>query len=351
MVVVMIVVRLAGGALLATGGWRLGEYISDTWGPEYYVHWVFGLAIAGATLGLLATPYIGGRLAGVLASQAEGIPTSRLLSGIVGLVLGLLVALLFLIPLARLPGWLGFGLPVVLSGFLAYLGWLLMLSPRRDLFQRILPPDPTGISLNSYSPARQRILVDTSAIIDGRIADISHTGFVLGHLVVPNFILDELRHIADSSDSLRRNRGRRGLEVLNKLRKEAEIPIEVMDVDYGDGHEVDGRLVGLAKNLNASIITSDFNLNRVAQIQGVPVLNINELANSLKPALIPGEGTTVTVVQDGKEQGQGVGYMDDGTMIVVEGGKDYKGQNIDIVITRVLQTAAGSIIFAKPRRD
>ncbi len=350
MVADVIVARLVGGALLATGGWKLGEYISDTWGPELYVPWVFGLTISGALLGLLATPYITVRFVRLLAGQVEGIPTSRLLSGILGLVLGLLVALLFLIPLSRIPGWLGTGLPIALSAFLAYLGGFLMLSPRRDVLHNFLPDDSYSIDLNGHSTVDQHILLDTSAIIDGRIAEIGHTGFLRGTLIIPSFVLDELRHIADSSDSLRRNRGRRGLEMLNKLRKEDEVLIEVMDIDYKDSNEVDGKLVGLAKELHAAIITTDFNLNRVAQIQGVHVLNINELANSLKPAMIPGEGMTVKVVQDGKEPGQGVGYLDDGTMIVVEGGNSYINQEIDVMVTRVLQTVTGSIIFAQPRR-
>ena len=350
MAVVKTLGRLVGGALLATGGWRLGEYISATWGPEYYVHWVFGLAMLGALLGVSATPWVGGRLAGALASQTEGVPTSRLLSGVVGMALGLLLALLLAIPLARLPGWFGIALPTTLSLLFAYLGAAFMLSPRRDLFQDFVSPASTSVSFNGGALPSARILLDTSAIIDGRIADISHTGFVLGNLVVPNFVLHELQRVADSSDGLRRSRGRRGLEVLNKLRDGDDVEIEVMDAGASDGQAVDSRLVELAKSIDASIITTDYNLNRVAQFHGVPVLNINELASSLRPVFIPGEQSTVTVVQDGREAGQGVGFLDDGTMIVVEGGAEYKGSDLDVVITRVLQTATGCIVFARPRR-
>ena len=350
MAVVETLGRLVGGALLATGGWRFGEYISATWGPEYYVHWVFGLAAFGALLGLVATPYVGGKLAGVLTSQAEGVPTSRLFSGVVGVAFGLLLALLLAIPLARLPGWFGIALPAALSMLFAYLGGAVMLSPRRDIFQGYFPRGSTGVSINGNLAEVPKILLDTSAIIDGRIADISHTGFVLGSLVVPNFVLDELQRVADSSDRLRRNRGRRGLEVLNSLRDGNGVEIEILDAGGDDGQEVDSRLVELARNLGASIITTDFNLNRVAQFHGVTVLNINELATSLRPALLPGEISTVTVLQDGREEGQGVGFLEDGTMMVVEGGAEYKGSDLDVVITRVLQTSTGSIVFARPRR-
>jgi uncharacterized protein YacL len=170
-------------------------------------------------------------------------------------------------------------------------------------------------------------------------------------MVIPRFILDELRHVADSSDALRRNRGRRGLEMLNKLRKEAEVPIQILDVDVRDDSEVDGKLIKLAKSLKAQILTTDFNLNRVAELQGIRVLNINELANALKPVVLPGEEILVRIIQEGKESGQGVGFLDDGTMVVVEGGKRYINTLLDVSITRVLQTAAGRIIFAQPRES
>jgi uncharacterized protein YacL len=190
--------------------------------------------------------------------------------------------------------------------------------------------------------------VDTSAIIDGRIADVSITGFLEGSLLVPRFVLDELRHIADSSDPLRRNRGRRGLEVLARLRKDDIVPLEVLDVGV-DGVEVDARLVQLARSMQSSILTTDYNLNRVAELQGVQVLNVNELANALKSIVIPGEELRVNIVQEGKEAGQGVAYLDDGTMVVIEGGRRYINSSHDVVVSRVLQTAAGRIIFAQPK--
>jgi uncharacterized protein YacL len=195
-------------------------------------------------------------------------------------------------------------------------------------------------------PRNGQFIVDTSAIIDGRIADVSQTGFIPGSLIIPRFVLDELHHIADSYDAVRRNRGRRGLEMLTKLQKESNIPIEISEMDVKDVPDVDGKLVKLAKIFGCAIITNDFNLNRVAEIQGVHVLNINELANAVKPVVLPGEEMQVRIIQEGKELGQGVGFLDDGTMIVVEGGRRYINSRVEVVVTRVLQTAAGRMIFA-----
>lgn len=342
--------RLVGASLLATGGWWLGEFISYTWWPESYVLCVFGLTGAGAIIGLLATPYVTAWMVYRLVAQVEGVPTSRLLSGIIGTIVGLLLAILVSIPVSRIPGWAGIGLPIAISIFLAYLGAMLLSSPKRDVFQELVSSGRISLSRNGRSAPDSKLLVDTSAIIDGRIADITHTGFLHGTLVIPSFVLDELRHIADSSDSLRRTRGRRGLEMLNKLRKDPQISSQIIDFDRRNGREVDATLVELAKELNAAIITTDYNLNRVAQIQGVSVLNINELANSLKPVVLPGEAMNIRVVQEGKEPGQGVGFLDDGTMVVVEYGNRYLNQNVDVQVTRVLQTAAGCIIFAQPKR-
>lgn len=341
-----ILARLIGGAILATGGWRLGEYISEVWGPQLYVPWVFGLAVFGFALGVIAAPYLSVRFAKNLVTQIESFPTSRLLSTILGAVLGLLVAILLSIPLSRIPGWLGLGLPVTLSVAFAYVGGFLLSRRERDVFTRVLPED----DIQAADIGAGNILLDTSAIIDGRIADITQTGFLRGTIVIPNFILDELRHIADSKDSLRRARGRRGLEMLNRLRQESENPIRVLDIGYQNGLEVDAKLVEVAKEMHGSIVTTDYNLNRVAQIHGVPVLNVNDLANSVKPVVLPGEGMTVRVVQEGKEPGQGVGFLDDGTMVVIEGGNRFVNRDLEVLVTRMLQTTTGSIVFAQPKR-
>jgi uncharacterized protein YacL len=194
-------------------------------------------------------------------------------------------------------------------------------------------------------------VLDTSVIIDGRIFDICQTGFVEGKLIIPSFVLEELRHIADSSDSLKRNRGRRGLDILNKIQKELDIEVEIWDKDFPEIAEVDSKLLKLATVVSGKVVTNDYNLNKVAEFQGVPVLNINELANAVKPVLLPGEEMNLLISKIGKEANQGIGYLDDGTMIVVEGGKKSIGNEIDILVTSVLQTAAGRMIFAKPKGE
>jgi uncharacterized protein YacL len=190
-------------------------------------------------------------------------------------------------------------------------------------------------------------ILDTSVIIDGRIADICETGFVDGVLIVPQFVLRELQHVADSADSLKRNRGRRGLDILQRIQKMAGLTVQIVENDYPNIREVDLKLIELAKELEAKIVTNDFNLNKVAQLQGVEVLNINELANSLKPVVLPGEIMKVFILKEGKEYNQGVAYLDDGTMVVVDNAKKMMGKTIDTVVTSVLQTTAGKMIFGR----
>ena len=192
-------------------------------------------------------------------------------------------------------------------------------------------------------------VLDTSVIIDGRIADICKTGFIEGKLVIPRFVLNELQHIADSSDDLKRVRGRRGLDILNIIQKELDIEVEITEKDFDDIPEVDSKLLKLAQVMNGKVVTNDYNLNKVAELQGVAVLNINELANAVKPVAIPGEEMVAQVVKEGKESNQGIAYLDDGTMIVVEGGKKHIGQTINVLVTSVLQTPAGRMIFGKPK--
>jgi len=205
---------------------------------------------------------------------------------------------------------------------------------------------PKGKKEFSESPGNYKIL-DTSVIIDGRIADISETGFLEGILIIPNFILLELQQIADSPDALKRQRGRRGLDILNKMKKGLKSIVEIIDDDFPEVHEVDEKLMLLAKKYNAAIVTNDFNLNKVAQIQGIKVLNINELANAVKPIVLPGEELSILITKEGKDSDQGIGYLEDGTMVVVENGHQYIGKKVDVVVTSVLQTTAGRMIFAK----
>ena len=188
-------------------------------------------------------------------------------------------------------------------------------------------------------------ILDTSVIIDGRISDLCETGFIEGTILLPQFVLRELQHIADSSDPIKRTRGRRGLDILNKLQKQVGLDVQVIDMDFPKIKEVDDKLIALAQKNKGKILTNDFNLNKVAELQGLTVLNINQLANALKPVVLPGEVMNVRVLKEGKEEGQGVAYLDDGTMVVVDNAKQYLGRNIDVSVTSVLQTTAGRMIF------
>jgi len=283
-----------------------------------------------------------------LARGLAAIPVTTLVLAAVGLVLGLAMGALLSAPFSQLPGWGGTLGPAALTVLLAILGVGVAVQREKDLLQFAFDPRRPVPPRTSHGQ-ETRILLDTSAIIDGRIADVEQAGFIQGAFVVPRFVLDELRHIADSSDPLRRNRGRRGLEMLNKLSKESAVPFQVLDVGLNNGADVDSQLVQLAKNLHAAIVTTDYNLNRVAGVEGVRVLNVNELANALRPVALPGEEMRVYVVQEGKEVGQGVGFLDDGTMVVVEGGKRHINTHLSVAVTRVLQTPAGRIIFAQPK--
>jgi uncharacterized protein YacL len=320
-----------------TGGWLL-------------VAWV----VAWVIVGFAILPYLTVVPAGWLLRQIEQLSTAEFVTAVVGLLLGLLMGLLLGLPLAAFPDPLGTWLPLGVSLFLG-LGMVGLTVAKRD--DLILAAEAIGIVRRPTPEQRAttagdpHIVVDTSAIIDGRIAEIVESGFIYGTLVVPKFVLDELQHIADSSDTLRRNRGRRGLEILNRMQKESTTPVEILDEDVPDVVEVDAKLVALARARSKAILTNDFNLNRVAELQGVRVLNINSLANAVKPAVLPGEELRVRVIQEGKEPGQGVGFLDDGTMIVVEGGLRYIDKDLDVAVTRVLQTVAGRMIFAQPRLD
>ena len=372
--------RALSAAGLGVIGWRLGLYISklsiDT---EVFIPWGLALTLAGVIIGGVLVPYLILKPWRMGANYIDSLPGSALISGAVGLLVGLIVASLVSIPLYTLSGWPSWGVPIIVSVVLGLFG--LGLGVQREHDMRAIFPGldaastsdgsangPTMSSNGTTSNGNGwtgkadkvktqkasrngNILVDTSAIIDGRIADLSITGFLEGSLVVPRFVLDELRHIADSSDPLRRNRGRRGLEVLGKLRKDDAIPLQVLDVGVENGNEVDAVLVQLAREMKSSILTTDYNLNRVAELQGVQVLNVNELANALKSIVLPGEELRVNIVQEGKEVGQGVAYLDDGTMVVVEGGRRYLNAFHDVYVTRVLQTAAGRIIFAQPKGE
>jgi uncharacterized protein YacL len=303
-------------------------------------------------VGLVITPFLTTRPFRLMRTLLTDIPATTLLAGLIGLTVGLILGVLFSIPLSYLPQPFKEYLPVLATGLLAWATTTLFILRQRDIFSLFrgrlygrLAAEGRGTDNESRS-----VLLDTSVIIDGRIADISRTGFISGTILVPKFVLNELQHIADSTDPLRRNRGRRGLEVLNRLQKEALTPIRFTDMDMPDVREVDDKLVALAKNLNCAIVTNDYNLNHVAQLQGVSILNINELANAVKAVFLPGETLHIKVIQSGKEPGQGVGYLDDGTMIVVDEGHRYLNEDLEVVVTKVFQTTAGRMIFAKPEK-
>ncbi|MBN1221535.1 MAG: TRAM domain-containing protein [Anaerolineae bacterium] len=306
------------------------------------------LTLAGAALGLLIAPYLTTRPFAAIRVRLKQMPAAQLVAGVIGLVIGLAVAALFYPSLSALPEPYGNTLPIAVSILLGYIGAAIMVMRRHDILSTVGPRlTMGGTFLDSTQKATDVVLLDTSVIIDGRIADISHTGFIRSTMLVPNFILNELQHIADSPDPLRRNRGRRGLDLLQRLQEESVTPVKITDLDIEHVHNADDKLVMLAKQLGCPIITNDFNLNSVARLQGVTVLNINELANAIKTVILPGESITVKIIQEGKERDQGVAYLSDGTMIVVENGRQFIDQEVEVGVTKVLQTSAGRMIFAR----
>jgi uncharacterized protein YacL len=343
--------RLVGMVVGALLGWQLGIITGIPSSPDFF-RYVLVMFVSGAGIGLIVTPYITIRPVRWARNRLKHIPALDLVAGVIGMVIGLVFSALLALPLSLLPAPFGMILPFATCLVLAYLGASTMIMRQKDIFD-IIGPSWGGLNLQPGNGRGGKpgdyILLDTSAVIDGRIADISQTGFIRGTMLLPRFVLDELQHIADSPDSLRRNRGRRGLDMLNKLQKESLVPIQISEVDIDGVAEVDSKLVKLARQLRAPIVTTDFNLNRVATLQGIQVMNINELANAVKSVVLPGEEITVRVIQEGKEAGQAVGYLDDGTMVVVENGRRFMGNEIEVMVTRVLQTVAGRMIFAHPK--
>lgn len=325
--------------------------------PESWLRLQIGILALGSLIGLVAglflTPLLirgAGVLTSFLEQYLQKTPLSDLLMGAVGLIVGLIIANL-LSPVLFVLGFLGKAAWIMLTALLGYLGVSIAVKKREEIvgFFGNLRLGREKAFKGDKRQAGFKIL-DTSVIIDGRIADLVESGFIEGVLLVPSFVLEELRHIADSEDVLKRNRGRRGLDILNAMRKSPKVKVQIYEnARQEETGEVDTRLVKMAQRLGAKIITNDFNLNKVAELHGVGVLNINELANAVKPVVLPGEEMQVQVIKDGKEVGQGVAYLDDGTMIVIDGGKKYIGQNINVLVTSVLQTAAGRMIFARPR--
>lgn len=339
---------------------------------KYFPQLNFGMSniylvslIAGLLIGVvfyLISPWIFNkvrRFVKILDTEISKYPQTDIMLGLVGLIIGLVVAYLIVggvfSSIAGMP-LIKTILSIIIYLLMGYIGIKITLKSREDLFNigklsrlsSSIGKDKSNKKDNLGKSIPPKVL-DTSVIIDGRIADICRTGFVEGKLIIPKFVLNELQHIADSSDDLKRVRGRRGLDILNIIQKELDIEVEITEKDFEDIPEVDSKLLKLAQVINGKVVTNDYNLNKVAQFQGVEVLNINELANAVKPVAIPGEEMIAQVVKEGKESNQGVAYLDDGTMIVVEGGKKHIGQTINVLVTSVLQTSAGRMIFGKPK--
>jgi uncharacterized protein YacL len=289
------------------------------------------------------------RFFGEVEKRFQKVPTTDVVLGAIGLIAGFVIAFLLSGLLSRIP-YFGFILSLIAYIILGYFGLRILTKKRDDFggaFERLKNPSKEKLQKTVKKPKAK--ILDTSVIIDGRIFDIGKAGFLEGPMVVPEFVLRELQYIADSADSLKRAKGRRGLDILNKIQKELDIEVLVTDRDFEEVADVDLKLLKLAQELNGKVVTNDYNLNKVAEVHGVEVLNINELSNAVKPIAIPGEEMHVQVIKIGKEAGQGIAYLDDGTMIVVESGKTYVGKEIDVVVTSVIQTPAGRMIFGKPK--
>ena len=350
-------IRLVGGglgvilaiALAGFGGTSSGLLEPTIEGRVLLATWIAAWFVVGYAI----LPYLTVEPAKRLANAVRTMSTGEFVSSVLGLLIGLLMGLLLGLPLTNFPDPYGWLLPLGVSLVLG-LGMMgLTVAKRADLFEALRDVglfgrrDAAAVTEDGSGEPRSISYLDTSAIIDGRLVDVVASGFLWGTLVVPRFVLGELQHIADDSKPDRRGRGRRGLEVLSVLQKDHRIDLELTDEDAPEVKAVDAKLVALARARGAAVLTTDYNLNRVAQLQGVRVMNLNQLANAMKPAFLPGEEMRVKVIQQGKEPGQGVAYLDDGTMIVVEGGGSHLQLEIDVVVTRVLQTVAGRMVFAQ----
>ena len=346
--------RLIGMAVLAIAGAFAGTeltQINETMGPTNAIM----LALTGALIGLILTPYVTTRPMRKLRALLGRIAAETLFAALIGLVSGLIVAALLSFPLSLLPNIFGNIAPFLGVLLFGYLGVSIFVMRQGDIMGMLSSFSNRGGGDNngtngggsSWSKMNRTILLDTSVIIDGRIADIASTGFLPGTLLIPRFVLNELQYVADSPDGLRRQRGRRGMEVLSNLQKDPNVMVRISDIDVEGIREVDSKLVVLGRQLKCPVLTNDYNLNKVAELQGVTVLNINELANAVKSVVLPGELMHINIIQEGKERDQGVGYMEDGTMVVVENGHEAIGEYADVSVTKVLQTAAGRMIFAR----
>ncbi|WP_390407563.1 PIN/TRAM domain-containing protein [Lacticaseibacillus jixiensis] len=348
------IVGIGAGIGFLPALWELFNFQSGTWLNNLLVNALLGLAIF-LILAELSANFITNKLKQVEVYLGKQSP-SYLLFGSLGTIIGLVLAAIISIAFNNIPQPFNSLIPIVLMIILGYLGFRVG-TTRRDEWRKLfnvrtkpkdVPESGDILERRAGDNFHKYKLLDTSVIIDGRVEAIAKTGFLEGTLLVPTFVVHELQLISDSADSLKRGRGRRGLDILNRMKEDPDLHVEMYDGDFDDMTEVDSKLLKLAKLLDGIVMTNDYNLNKVAQFQNVPVLNINALANALKPEVLPGEGMTVNVIKAGTERQQGVAYLEDGTMVVVEDGQFYMNQPLAIIVTSAIQTAAGRMIFAKP---
>ncbi|MBN2304069.1 MAG: PIN domain nuclease [Anaerolineae bacterium] len=342
--------RLVGMMVFALLGALVGINLSDAlFLPSEATGLTFSLM--GAFAGLLITPWLTTYPARASRRVITQMPAENLITTMFGLMFGMIISALLALPLSLLPDPFGQVLPTIAAITVTYVSVTIFSLRAQDvftLFGGVLGDKSGAFARLSNAGAAGEILMDTSVIIDGRILDISKTGFIQGALLVPRFVLNELQHVADSAEMLRRNRGKRGLEILSELQQHSRTPIRIIDDDIEETNEVDEKLVLLAQQRGIPVMTNDYNLNRVAELQGVDVLNINELANAVRAIFLPGETMDIHIVMEGRETNQGVGYLEDGTMVVVEDGKRYMDRTIPVLVTRYIVTNAGRMYFAQP---
>ncbi len=323
--------------------------------PDLYIYYntLFKILaiVGGGTVGFLFSLLFNTKIQCLFSEiicHLQKIPTQNFAAATIGVIIGLIIANLLAYSLSFIP-IIGSYLPIVLSVIMGALGINIGINKKDEIvnfFGYFKNINKVRKKENITYFVHPKIL-DTSVIIDGRILDICQTEFLEGELIIPRFVLSELQHIADSSDSLKRNRGRRGLDVLNKMTKIKKNRVKIVGKDYNEPKEVDAKIIRLAKDIKAKVITNDYNLNKVAQLEGIPVLNINDLSNALKAVILPGEEMNTQIIKEGKEPEQGIAYLDDGTMIVVEDGHKYIGKKVNILVTSILQTPAGRMIFGR----
>lgn len=342
--------RIVGTVIFALLGARLGADSAQTLGLPVEVTSVI-FALVGVLIGLILTPWLTIRPLRAIRHTINEMPVEVLMTGLFGLALGLGLALLLAYPLSQLAGWPGTILPAAFSVVAGYLGLTIFTVRWRELWNLVGETSGSKRRPIFGGGTDRQILLDTSVLIDGRIVDIAKTGFLGGTLVVPRFVINELHQVADSSDTLRRNRGRHGLTKLNELQRDGVMPFKILEDDIPGIAEVDDKLIALAVKMSAPIITNDYPLNRIAETQGVTVLNVNALSNAVRSQYLPDDIFPIRIIQEGREAEQGVGYLEDGTMVVVEGGKTYMDRTITVKVTKFINKDTGRMYFAVPENS